>query len=153
MYINHGGGGLVTQSCLTLDIPRAVAHQAPLSMGFSRQKQWSGLPFPSLGDLADPGIEPGSPALQANSLPTELQGKTYIISIYLLIKHLGCFYVSPTENSAAINIARASLVSQVVKNLHAVQETTVRFLGWENPLENGWATHSSIFGLPWWLSW
>ena len=45
--------------------------QAPLSMEFSRQEYWSGLPFPSPGDLPNPGIEPGSPALQADSLPTE----------------------------------------------------------------------------------
>ena len=43
--------------------PRTVAYQAPSSMGFSRQEYWSGLPFPSPGDLPDPGIEPGSPAL------------------------------------------------------------------------------------------
>ena len=55
--------------------PWTVACQAPLSMGISRQEYWSGLPFPSLGDLPDSGIEPGSPALQADSLPTELQGK------------------------------------------------------------------------------
>ena len=55
--------------------PWTVACQAPLSMGFSRQEYWSGLPFPSPGDLPDPGIEPGSSALQANSLLTELQGK------------------------------------------------------------------------------
>ena len=48
--------------------PWTVAHQAPLSMGFSRQVYWSGLPFPSPGGLPDPGIEPGSPALQSDSL-------------------------------------------------------------------------------------
>ena len=52
-----------------------VACQSPLSMGFSRQEYWSGLPFPSSGDLPNPGTEPMSPALQANSLPTELLGK------------------------------------------------------------------------------
>ena len=57
------GGGLVTKSCLTLATPWTVARQAPLSMGFSRQEDWSGLPFPSPGDLPDPGIEPGSPRL------------------------------------------------------------------------------------------
>ena len=49
--------------------PWAAAHQAPLSVGFSRQEYWSGLPFPPPGDLLDPGVEPRSPALQADSLP------------------------------------------------------------------------------------
>ena len=53
--------------------PWTVAHQAPLSMGFSRQEHWSGLPFPLPGDL--PGIKPASPTLQADSLPTEPPGK------------------------------------------------------------------------------
>jgi len=48
------------KSCPTLRIPQTVAHQAPLSLGFSRQEYWSGLPFPSPGDLPHPGIEPGS---------------------------------------------------------------------------------------------
>ena len=48
-----------------------VAPQVPLSIGFSRQEYWSGLSFPSPGDLPNPGIKPGSPALQANSLPAE----------------------------------------------------------------------------------
>ena len=51
--------------------PWTAAHQAPLSMGFSRQEYWSGLPFPSPGDLPDSGIEPMSPVLQADSLPVE----------------------------------------------------------------------------------
>ena len=54
--------------------PRAVAHQAPLSMGFSRQEYWRGLQFPSPGDLPDPGIKPGSPALQTHSLWLEPPG-------------------------------------------------------------------------------
>ena len=66
------GGGLVTKLCLTLATPWTVVCQAPLSMGFSRQEYWSGLPFLSPGDLPDPGIEPGSSALQSDSLPTEL---------------------------------------------------------------------------------
>ena len=52
-----------------------VADQAPLSMGFSKQEYWSGLPFPSPGDLPNPGIEPGSPALQADALSSEPPGK------------------------------------------------------------------------------
>ena len=67
---------LVAQSCPTLCDPMdCVVHQAPLSMGFSRQEYWSGQPIPPPGDLPNPGIEPGFPALQADSLPTELSGK------------------------------------------------------------------------------
>ena len=69
-----GGGGSVAQSCLT---PWTVARQAALSMEFSRQEYWSGLPFPPPGDLPDPGIKPGSPALQTDSLLTEPPG-TYV---------------------------------------------------------------------------
>ena len=56
-------------SCVRLSVMLlTVARQAPLSMGFSRQDLWSGLPFPPPGDLLDPGIQPGSPALQVDSL-------------------------------------------------------------------------------------
>ena len=57
--------------------PWAVACQAPLSMGFSRKEYWSGLPFPSPGDLPGPGIEPGSHTVQADSLPSEPLGKPF----------------------------------------------------------------------------
>ena len=67
-----GGSGLVAKLCLTLATPWTVVRQAPLYMGFSRQEYWSGLPFPFPGDLPNPRIEPRSPALQADSLPTEL---------------------------------------------------------------------------------
>ena len=55
--------------------PWTVACQVPLSMGFPRQDCWSGLPFPSPGDLPDPGMKPRSPALQADSLPSEPRGR------------------------------------------------------------------------------
>ena len=74
----HGGGGgdvLVAKLCLILVNPWTVAHQAPLFMKLRRQEYWTGLPFPSPGDLPDPGTEPGSPTLQADSLPIELPGK------------------------------------------------------------------------------
>ena len=67
---------LVAQSCPTLETPWTVALQAPLLVGFSRQEYWSGLSFISPGDLPDPEIEPGSPALREDSLLTELRGKT-----------------------------------------------------------------------------
>ena len=73
----HAGGGLVTKSCPTLVTPWTIARQAPLSMGFSRQEYWSGLPRPSPGDLPNPGIEPESltsPAL-AGSLPLAPSGR------------------------------------------------------------------------------
>ena len=74
-YFSGGGGdGLVDKLCLTLATPWTVAHQALPSMGFSRQEYWSVLPFPSPGDLPNPGIELWSPASQADSIPTELPG-------------------------------------------------------------------------------
>ena len=56
-------------------IPWTVVYQASLSMGFSKQEYWSGLPFPSPGDLPDPAIKPRSPALQADALLSEPPGK------------------------------------------------------------------------------
>ena len=76
-------GGLVTKWCPTLVTPTDyIACQAPLSLGLSRQKHWSGFPFPSPRVLPDPGIETGSPALQADPLPTKPSGKP----IYMYIK-------------------------------------------------------------------
>ena len=67
--------GVVLSCSVVFDFLLTVARQAPLSMGFSRQEYWSGLPFSSPGDLPNSGIEPRSPALQANSLPSEPPGK------------------------------------------------------------------------------
>ena len=65
--------------------PWTAAYQVPLSMGFSRQEWWSGLPFPSPGDLPYPGIKPGSPTLQADTLPSEPPGKPKIFLLLFLI--------------------------------------------------------------------
>ena len=65
--------------------PWTVAYQPSPSMGFSRQEYWSGLPFPSPGDLPDPGIEPRSPALRADALPSEPPGKPILYIKSLLI--------------------------------------------------------------------
>ena len=97
-YVNHGGlcttvwlsahslpgGG----SLVVLAIPWTIALQASLPMGLSEQEYWSGLPFPSPGDLPNPGIEPRSPAVQADSLPTELQGKPYHFILEILAQAL-----------------------------------------------------------------
>ena len=85
---NIYSGDLVAELCLTLATPWTVACRAPLSLGFSRQEYWSVLPFPSPGDLPNPGIEPGSPALQADSLPTQLQGKHFNILYIYIYTHI-----------------------------------------------------------------
>ena len=72
--LSHQSESEVTQSCLTFATAWTVAYQASRSMGFSRQEYWSGLPFSSPGDLPNPAIEPRSPALQADVLPSEPQG-------------------------------------------------------------------------------
>ena len=71
--------------------PWIVAHHAPLSMGFSRQEYWSGLPFPSPGNLPDTGIKPRSPALQIHSLPTELWGND-ILALHIKFTKDICTY-------------------------------------------------------------
>ena len=75
------GGGVVTKLCLTLVTPWTEAHQAPLSMGFPREEYYSGLPFSSLGELPNPGIEPRSPALQVDSLLTRPPYVTILLII------------------------------------------------------------------------
>ena len=67
--------------------PWTVAYQAPLSMGFSRQEYWSELPFPSPRDLPEPGIEPGSPALQADSLHCEPPGKPLYMTLIFCVRN------------------------------------------------------------------
>ena len=71
----HQSESEVAQSYPTVCDPWTVAHQAFPSMGFSRQEYWSGLPFPSPGELLDPGIKPKSPTLQADALTLALPGK------------------------------------------------------------------------------
>ena len=65
-------------------IPWTVVYQASLSMGFSRQEYGSGVPFPSPGDPPDPGIEPRSPALQADALPSEPPGNLHSTKFYVV---------------------------------------------------------------------
>ena len=65
-----------------------VAHQAPLSMGFARQEYWSGLSFPSPGDLPNPGIEPGSPALEGRFFTTAPPGKPIVLGVHAINRFL-----------------------------------------------------------------
>ena len=98
----------------------AITHQVPLSMGFPRKEYWSGLPFPSPEDLSDPGTEPTSPAL------------------------VGGFFTTEPHREARLSLSWASLVAQLGQNSRAMWETQVHFLGWEDSLEKGPVTHSSI---------
>ena len=85
IYVYEVKWSEVIQTCPTFCDRWTVAHQAPPSMGFSRQEYWSGLPFPSPGDLPNPGIEPRSPTLQADALTSAPPGKPSIhtyIDIY-----------------------------------------------------------------------
>ena len=73
-HARRGACSLSHFSARLFATPRTLAHQAPLSKGFSWQEKWSGLPFPPSGDLPHPGIQPVSPALQENSLLLSHQG-------------------------------------------------------------------------------
>ena len=85
--------------------PWTVAHQAPLSMEFSRQEYWSGLPCPSPGDLPDPGIKPRSPVLQADSLPPEPPGKPVTIQIAPIL---------PLRLSVSVSLCECALFYTIV---------------------------------------
>ena len=106
--------------------PWTVAYQALPSMGFSRQEYWSGLPFPSPGDLPDPGTEPRSPALQADALPSERPGKSkskreYKIYFYHLIIHFK-FRVQTCNNlkiSLTGLLIHLNLISRSSEGKHA----------------------------------
>ena len=97
-FLIEYGGGLVVKLCLTFVIPWTVACQARLSIVFPRQEYRSELPFPSPGDLPDPGIEPMSPALQADSLPLSHRGSPTTLSLHTSNTHskpghtLHCFW-------------------------------------------------------------
>ena len=142
-------------------------------MEFSRQEYWSGLPFPSPRDLPNPGIEPGSPALQADALPSELPGKpsqslpklrsfesvmpsNHLIlcrAVFLLPSIFPSIRVFSNESAPRMRWPKywTSLVAQRLKRLPDMWETSVRSLGWEDPLEKEMATHSSTraWKIPW----
>ena len=84
--------------------PWTVAYQAPLSMGFSRQEYCSGLPIPSPGDLPNPGIEPGSPALRADALPSEPPGKPIVASRIVLEASSIVGYIVVAQSTCEINL-------------------------------------------------
>ena len=94
--------------------PMDCSHQAPLSMGFSRQEYWSQLPFPSPGDLPEAGIKPRSPTLQADALTSEPPGK---LSLW------GCFYFVAIMVLIAMNVNVQDFVwTYVFNSLGYIQE-------------------------------
>ena len=123
-----------------------VACQAPLSIGFSRQEYWSGLPCPPPGDLPNPGIEPVSllfPELAGGFLPLVPPGKPIQSICSFKINSFYCKKLRPKEG--------ATLIAQSIKKLLAMQKIWVRSLGWGDPLYKEMATHSSI--LAWRIAW
>ena len=115
-FFGGGGQGWVTsvaQPCPTFCNPMNYSPPGSSVMEFSRQEYWSGLPFPSPGDLPDPEIEPRSPALQAESLPTEPPGRPIVVSMYV-----GYIYDQKMFGGYSV-LVWASQVALVVKNLPA----------------------------------
>ena len=109
-----------------------AAHQAPLSMEFSRPEYWSGLSFPSPGYLPDPGIEPMSPALQVNSLPSEPPGKP------------SCFCECTLKR--AQGPCTGTTLRDVIGGEEKAMGTHSSTLAWKNPMDGGawWAAVSGV---------
>ena len=99
---------------------QTVAHQAPLSMGFSRQEYWTGLPFPSPGDLPDLGIEPAAPALQAESLLQRHQ------ACFVSILPAGVYAVGRLEGSAASSVMYPCCLAQCLAMTNSGSEFWMR---------------------------
>ena len=161
-------------SCVRLfATPWTIAHQVPLSMEFSRQESWSGLPFPTPGDLPHPGTKPTSPAsavLAGRFFTTGTTGEVSISSVQfssvthscptlcdpmnpstpgLLVHHQLLEFTQTHEVSIGaanrqISLQRASLLTQMVKNSPAMQETWFPSLGGEDRPEKVMVTHSNI---------
>ena len=118
--------------------PWTVAHQAPPSMVFSRQEYWSGLPFPSAGDLPDPGIEPGSPASRADALTSEPPGSSIQPSVGPRVTCTGHRPTKPAQ-------PRPSKSSQFDRRFRQVISPVIHFyickLGLCPPLSLGCCEH------------
>ena len=135
------------QLCPTIATPWTVAHQAPLLIGFSSEEHWSGFPFPSQGYLSDSGIKPvtlRSPALAAGFFITSVTWKATweAVTTADFPTSLAYWKKEGMKNEKLLKWmssawSGAFLVSQLVKNPPAMQETPVRFLGQEDPLEKG----------------
>ena len=126
--------------------PIDCARQAPLSMGFSRQQYWSGLSFPSPGDLPDPGIKLGFLHCRQMIYQLSYEGSLEM-KIMVPISSISSLSLLPGLGRSAgegigypLQYSWASLVAQLVKNPPLMWETWVRSLAWEYPLERGKAS-------------
>ena len=111
--------------------PWTVARQAPLSMGFPRQEYWSGLLFPSLGDLIDPGIGPMFPALAGRfftAKPVNSKRLHFQTPSHWELGFSAWTLTGRQSSAYSRDLSSRPLVAQLVKNLPAVQETWVRGL-------------------------
>ena len=133
--------------------PWTVAHQAPKSMEFSRQKYWSGLPFPSPGDLPNPGIEPGFPALQADALPSKPRGPVLSLKPWLRLRPLpegakgkARFLPQLISNFLPYLVPALPIPPQAVSSLRAELGWGHIYLGTEHSvnLNTEWKTDSDI---------
>ena len=124
---------------------------ALLSMEFSKQQYWSGLPFPSPGDLPDPGTEPGSPALQADILPPDPPGKSQLIVLYNqeAVTNLGASQVvlvikNPPANTG--DIRDMGSIPSSGRSPGGGHSNPLQYSGLENPMDSGawWAPVHSI---------
>ena len=100
--------------------PWTVVYQAPLSMVFSRQGYWSGLPFSSPGDLPDPGIKPGSPTLQADALPIWATIDLRLASFFLTSGIAKFWILSWKQQGKSLSVAQGLLISLVCFKLHTL---------------------------------
>ena len=118
--------------------PWTVTHQAPLSLGFSRQEHWSGLPFPSPGDLPKPGMQPRSPALQADFLPSELPQKP----------KCGCMYVHYYSSHFVLRYTWPMCACLLSRISHIRLFETLWTVACQAPLSMGFSRQEYWSGLP-----
>ena len=104
-------------------------------MEFSRQEYWSGLPFPSPGNLPYPGIEPGSPALQADALPSELPGKPYVMLLHTIM--LKGFPGVSDHKESACNVGDPGSIPGSGRNPEGGHGNSLQYSHLESPMDSG----------------
>ena len=119
--------------------PWTVAYQASPSMGFSRQEYWSGLPFPSPVDLPDPGIKPGSPALQADALPSEPPGKPngYLAALILIQRKLPRWHSGKESFCQCKDTVDSGLIPRSGRSSGRGNGNSLQYCCLENPMDRG----------------